>query len=324
MKKIALFDLLKTLCVFMVIILHSGWPASVEKQYLVPFGINMAVPIYMIIYGFFVTKSFINKPLHKMYEFDLILKKIIRILFPFTFIFFVGFIVLNKGYDVMTLIHTFLRGGEDFGGYYIPVMIQLILISPFIYCIIKQRNGLIMLFFINLFYEIARVAFHIGTATYRLLGFRYMFLVGCGMYLYLHYDELISYINHKKMICSMVFGALYIYLISYTNYETVIFLNWKNTSMITALWIFPIIIYACKYFDHIKDRKIFCIGRASFHMFLVQMIFIDNRSIFMHTINYQIDTLMNVLVCIPTGYIFYKLFTPLESKFTYYITKIIR
>lgn len=316
MKKNLLFDLLKTFCVFMVIILHSGWPYEIEQQLLVPFTINMAVPIYMIIYVFFVTKGFINKPLHKMYDIHNLIKKFIRILLPFTFIFIIGFIVIDKGYDVFTLIYTYIRGGEDFGGYYIPVMIQLILITPFIYCVTKQKNGLVYMFLINLFYEISRIAFHIGTQTYRLLGFRYMFLVACGMYLFINYENIKKHINHKKMFISMLCGFVYIYLIAYTEYETIIFINWKNTSMISGLWIFPMIIYFCKYKKPIKDYKFLIIGRASFHMFLVQMIFIDNRHLFLNDAHYLVDTFVNILVCIPTGLLFYICFSPFEKWVT--------
>lgn len=314
MKKIILFDLLKTIAIIMVVFTHSGWSTVERNAYLFPYTISMAVPIFMLIYGYLSASGFNGKSIQQMFDKKSIYKKIVRIGFPFTIAFIVGFIFIDQQYGVGTLIQTYLRGGESYGGYYTPIMIQLIFLTPFLFSIVRKKRGLATIFVLNLSYEILRMTYYINGETYRLLAIRYIFLVSCGMYVYLHSEQIKEKLNYVKLIGSMILGAIYIYIVIYTSYQEVIIQNWENTSMMCAFWIVPIFMILYKHFQEMKDRKIYIIGRASFHIFLVQMVFIDNRELFLKGMGNLENAIVNILICVPLGLIFYHFSTPFEKK----------
>lgn len=54
-------DILKGLCIIMIIITHYGWSEKTRLCGLFPYTVDMAVPVFMIISGYVFSNSYIKK-----------------------------------------------------------------------------------------------------------------------------------------------------------------------------------------------------------------------------------------------------------------------
>lgn len=64
-------------------------------------------------------------------------------------------------------------------------MIQFIFIFPIIYFIVKKfgDKGVVICGFINFVYEVLKNVYGVSLSTYRLLVFRYIFVIAAGCYM---------------------------------------------------------------------------------------------------------------------------------------------
>lgn len=102
---------------------------------------------------------------------------------------------------------------------------------------------------------------------YRLLLFRYIFAVAAGIYAYRQHR-----MRTLQGLTMMMAGLLYLLGIFYFGFEPPIFDYWKNTNLYATFFIAPTIIWILQK-NRIKCRLVEVIGRASYHIFLTQMIY---------------------------------------------------
>lgn len=316
MKRVLIIDYLKTISVIFVIILHCGIKELYTKYFLFPFIFNMAVPIFMIVSGYIFTYSALNKnidAIKKWFDIKNIVPKLKRFVIPFTIIFFINIILesffnINK-YDFRKIILSYITGGNGPGAYYFPILIQLLILFPFLYFIIKAKKekGVIILILVQLNLEIITQILNVDVSLYRLLIYRYIIFLSFGIYLSLY----IKHIEKKNLYISFLIGFIYIMLTSYFKYSPIIFKYWTTTSMPTALYIFPIVaLLIIKFKDYkFKECKlnkiIILISKSSYHIFLVQMIYYNLGFGYMvHSILFRI--IINIILCIIFGIIFHK------------------
>lgn len=299
-----------------------------------PFIINMAVPFFMIITAFNYCISYERNNISKltqMYNVHYIEKKFNRLFLPFIVVALIEyfFIIPTTGYN-----HKFttfiINGGYGPGSYYFPVMIQLMILFPLLYTLIKKfkEQGLILIFLINFLFEFFFAVFSIEVSLYRLLFFRYLLFIGLGIYGFLVKDKL----KNSTLKYSFLIGLFYIILSTYCIHNIFYpFIYWKNTSMLSVFYVFAIFMYC---FTHHKNfvfkNKIHnileTIGNASWHIFLIQMIFfvIQTTAIFRmdisHKYNLLLDIILKVVICCTIGVLYYLL----EKNYIKYIKPFIR
>lgn len=314
MKRIYLIDYLKAVCVIMVIITHYDWTDKIHGWFL--FGINMAVPIFMLISGYNFTASGLKKAdgeFLKMYQPDLMVPRIVRFTGPFVFIYTLEIILKvaqGKEYSPLDVFGRFFEGGYGPGSYYYPLMLQLLIVFPIIFCLVKKlgAGGVILAAFLNFNYEIMIHMADVELDTYRLLIFRYLFLLALGCYLFFHVQGKI-----RPWVLAAMFsvGFGYLYAIYYADYDPQLFTYWTRTSMMTAFYIFPLVYLLFRYGMKIqipgKAGEIMSgIGRASYHIFLVQMVYyhFDFCDIF-EPMPGETEVLVHIALCLAAGYMFY-------------------
>lgn len=305
-------DILKGICIIFVIISHSD---CIDLGPIKPYIIDCAVPIFMMVSGYLYYISF-NKYLLNEPKTSWKIKKIIRFLIPYILAFLIEIIIYyvftSRKELNMPIFALFLTGGIGPGSYYTLIMIEFIIIYPIIYKIIKKykRNGLIICFAINLFFEIIKTIIALDPDIYRLLIFRYIFVIAYGSYL--------SYTNNnynkKISVCLIIIGALYIF-VNYKNiYHPVIMNLWNSTSMISSLFWIPMVAYYINNIN-ISNYVLERIGISSYNIFLTQMVyFFLNMQKFYHLPS-VIIVIVNIFVCCLFGYIFYLI----ENKITKYV-----
>ncbi len=327
-----LIDLLKGISIIMIIITHCdyAWDGNKRLLFGFPFWIDMAVPIFMIISGYVYSLS-INKreivSFIQAYRLTEIWRKFLRYTVPFAIAFIMEYIAHDIIYYKMNFpdsqkwfpqpIFGFINGGMGGGSYYYPVMCQFILLFPLVYFTIKalKFRGLAILFVFNFLYELIKESFGIGDETYRLLVFRYLFLIGFGCWFCLYGK------NEKHSafyIFSFSLGLIWQILVKYGFYTPrVINVAWAGTSMFSAMYIIPVFVLIWKIGYGWKVKFLEIIGKASFHIFLTQMVYYAMAKdyvynlVFEHTKNYIIIVFTNIIICCVLGICFYYIEKPI-------------
>ena len=240
--------------------------------------------------------------------------KIIRYTIPFFIAWVIeltAFYVLEyrDAFSVLELLKEFLCGGIGPGSYYFPILIQLVFLFPVIYRIVSkyEKQGLVICCIANILYELLQWAYGMSEDTYRLLIFRYILYISFGCYFGLE-----KRISKCCGIILFVVGVFSSILSSYYNCTLFFVTHWQSTSFLTALHAVPIFCVLKEIKISIKPLEI--LGKASYHIFLVQMVFY-NFAVFASITN----TMLNYAVCMLTCFVFGTLFYFFEQPITKFV-----
>jgi len=325
-NRIVVFDYMKAFAIILVIINHYGhtsWEYLIKSTFIYPSVIQMAVPIFMIITGCTFAMSYNKRysSITQMYAPRELTIRVLRFWIPFFFAFvfevIMSVVLLDMTFTPLSLIKAFLVGGPGLNGsYYTPILIQLVFVFPLIFLTTKKHNnkGLLLCMAVNFIYELLCSLLKINSGLYRVLMPRYITYIALGCWFYFNNYK----VNKKLCIYAFAAGLLYIIiryfgLFGYT--KPIIFKLWTATSMIVALYIFPIVsALIMKFKEYSPQRNYFAklvltIGRASFHIFLVQMIYYNLfNSYIIEAFNHPfVNIPLNIIICTLTGILFYSI-----------------
>lgn len=328
MERNRFVDTLKGVFIIFVIMLHFPYETGVTNRFLFPFWVSLAVPGFMFISGYVSALSFKRKDMSikKAYEIRGLISRLLRFVIPFTMAFFAEWIVFRilkvyqvnmVTYGLRALFFDYLKGGKGQGSYYFPVMIQFVVLFPLIYSLVKRFKfkGLCGCFSVNLLFEVVKTLANMEDGTYRLLVFRYLFVIAAGAYLAI---EGIEYNINTKLVLAISFlaGVCFVILFSYTSYVPKVITMWSATSFLTGLYVVPVmIVLVTKINKGFAPLELY--GKASFNIFLVQMIyynFIDR--IMLHIAYKPILLAFNIVVIGILGICFYYIEAPITKIVT--------
>lgn len=222
--------------------------------------------------------------------------------------------IVRKNFSVIELVKYFISGGQGPGSYYFPVMLQIILMFPIINHVINlfKVKGLIGCFIANLGFEVIKTMIGMHPSLYRICALRYIFILAYGCYLYQHQS------SHKiKNIYYLIggLGCIYIFLFKYTNLQPVFTDQWTGTSVFAVLFIIPVTLYLTKQ-TKIHNKMIELLGKASFNIFLVQMLyywyFANKFYALIHSTFLRLA--FNIIVCCSFGILFYLAEYPITQR----------
>ena len=147
-------------------------------------------------------------------------------------------------------------------------------------------------------------------SCYRLLIFRYTMLIAFGCYLAIKRN---IYNNHFRLYISFsLAGIVYIILFKYLGYAPVITNYWTGTSFFASLYILPVSDALLNRYP-LKCTPLEVIGKASYNIFLVQMVYYVRAGYLYQIISSRIlQIIMNIAICLFAGIIFYKIETPVS------------
>lgn len=312
-SRIEFLDYLKAICVLMVIVTHYNWTDKTSPFFTLL--INMAVPVFMIISGYNFAMSNSKKAegkLGKMYGWSVIKPKLVRFLVPFFTICLMEIVLLVINEKKVHPGRIFLLGAYGPGSYYVPIMLQLLVIFPIIYVLVDRnaKLGITLAGIANLLFEVAVKIFEIDKYYYRLSIGRYLLLIAFGCYLYLHPEQRVK---RYQMWTMFLVGLAYIIAVLGFDKEIGLFEYWKTTAMPVAFYIFPIVILLFRRFYHCRipgslGSLLTWMGQASYHIFLIQMVYyhfeLGGR---MMEAAWYIAVPFNILVTVPAGLAFYEM-----------------
>lgn len=339
-------DFAKGIAIILVLFNHYEWQkGSIFNTHLYYWIICMAVPVFMLCTGYVIAASCEAKgtTLKEAYSWKALVPKLTRYIMPvlwfyiaetvMVFVFqktgFMDYIgsldfAYNDGYgNKMTLLGTivfFFAGGRgQHGTYYFPVILQVAFMIPLIYAAVKRwKWGIWLCFGINLALEYLKNPLGLIYGAYRLLAFRYIFALALGCYLYIYREKLGKW---YKWLLYFAVGAGYIYLINYTSYHRVVFTYWQRTSMIAMLYIAPMFLLGLKYLKNIKCKFIEELGKSSYHILMVQILYFNFFAPLVWTApksvipNDAVGMALSLVVCLAGGYGYYRLYNFVARKY---------
>lgn len=319
MKRNNFLDVLKGVCILLVILTHFDWVEAERLKYFFPYWMNPAVPIFMIVSGYVHTESFKRKEIStwkQAYALKGIVDKAIRYTVPLFLIFVLEvplkMFVFEQKLSIGTIFHQLFMGGWGPGSYYYCYMMQFIFLFPVIYFAIRKWDfaGLVLCGFANVFYEVIKVPMGMSADTFRIIVLRYIFAIALGCYFSMGKFQIKKWMG----MVSFVFGAVFIYAVCYGGYKPTYFYRWSRTSMLAVFYIAPIaylLIKKCSW----ECKPLALLGKASYNIFFVQMVFfhLANR-IFDGVEGSLIPMVLTYACCIMGGLLFYKIETPITKK----------
>lgn len=332
-----LADVLKGILIIFVIILHSELPGEMRTLLGFPFWVNMAVPVFMLISGYVSALSMDRigeNAVEKAYEPKRVTKKLLRFMVPFGIAFVAQWLIFRmtgrylvgiREYGLFALVLDFLRGGKGQGSYYFPVMLQFVFIFPIIYYAIKKHRlkGLAGSFLANGIFEVLKIAFGMSDYEYRFLVFRYLFVIAGGCYIAVGgwQDVKKRTLLIGSIICT-VMGLGFTCLFSYTGYSPKILIYWKDTSFVACAYLVPVLALLLSKV-RIGCKPLELVGRASFNIFLVQMIYYNFVAETREWIpNVGMHMAASIVICVTIGVLFYLLECRLTKRVCESVDKI--
>ncbi len=247
MKKNYIYsDILKAISICFVILMHSlQYKANADYQKIYrefgfDFWVAQAVSVFVIITGFHYAASLegLSKE-ETWYRKDIFLKKLLRIIPAFTFIFLLWnvYMLFAGKYKIgIDSLFLYLKGGAGPGGYYTPVVLQFLIIFPVIYYILKKSLifGSFFVFSLNILYEYMVYNGVIRSSFHRLCGIRLIMGLMFGIIIYRYAGQL-----RKSVIPHLMFagGGVFFYYIIIMG---VTGLNLFRAGFVIRLWVWHI------------------------------------------------------------------------------------
>ena len=289
---------------------------------------KFAVSFFLMISGFMLTVTMERKehPVKEWYRPHQLLPRILRFYLPFIPILIAGLIIhiflQNKTYDTNGILKRIFLGGFAPGSYYIVVMIQFIFLFPLLYQIVKRWRGkgicflLLMTFVWDLF---ATCWMPISDKSYKFCALRLIPQISLGIY-----AKLTELKKHPPLHWGMlIFGLLCYLVFDFSPLGKLsLFYQWTSASLFVAVFLYPIVVYVLSAFQKVSytdsafSRSIITFSNATYHIFLIQMLYYNMIG---YAWNEQVNHILltmpvNLLVCITGGLLYYRWLGPVENR----------
>lgn len=322
-------NILKSIAIMFVLILHSI-SNQFERSIYTVFHIHQAIPIFMLLIGLNLSLSFRKKMNFKIYPKKYLISKFKRFVIPYLIIYLCVIIIVKILFPKLTFnINYFLFGFSyisGFGNYFILILFQSIIIFPVIYHYYKKNPKLtiIICLIINFFFQyslsfiVNNEIFYLNILIgyYKRLVLHYIGYIVLGIWISDKYNnQKISVFLKENKKLFLVFLISVIYLIFY--YITGNKFSFQNYFIISIGYTVLIVLFGLRFLPkEIKNdfQKLFnYIGKSSYHIYLVQMVFftilirLTPEIYFSNNLFYMIILLFIVFVyCILLGIVFFE------------------
>ncbi len=298
-------DFLKAAMIFLVIFDHVvSW--SVKSYIGVTLWERISIPVFLVIMGFNMGKSFKRQEdatLKQLYSKEYFKSKILRYILPFLILYAVSTFVglLWYRFDISAMLQEqFSKSGHGSinlfigilpfwgpGNWFIPVILQSILIMPLIYRGFKKKSilTLIICFLVEIVMQMT-VFFFIGEITswdevYILTMFMnsvlfYLSAIGLGMWF--SFDHNLK--SHRNLFMWFLFPISLAYIISYQFFEFrfmigVVPLLRGDYNFLVFPYSAFLVLLALRYLPQKSNNKfsraISLIGKSTYHILLIQI-----------------------------------------------------
>lgn len=335
-NRIIMIDVIKGICIIMVILNHvTIIPTAIRRIILWPFTILPAVPMFIMLSSYNLSLSEERmeirmgkrKTIADWFENKRFFSRINRFLIPYLItilVLIVGlFIVLHaQRISFKTIWFLLIQGGRGPGGYFVIIILQVLVLFPFLRYGFEQspfRMTVFMIIFHVLYESLCMYVWNIPDIIFKRLVFHFFTQLAMGMLLHKYQDHLLQ--NAIPLI-SIIVGGIYIVNTYYYGYETHITITEPRRNLIASLYSFGVLTYLLQ-LEPLARRfrsalKPVCyIGKASFHIMLTQMVYYYfARAVHFeeHIGSLQMIILVDLTITLSSGCLFYYLETIVRKK----------
>lgn len=276
-------DLLKGLAILAVILIHT-WAVGIQLAIGAPFHIYHAVALLLLIAGFTGTYAYLRRGATtpgECYDTGLLIRRFSRLLKPYLLMFILQIVILfllfRYPFDPMSVLVYFFSGGYGLGAYFVPVIFQSVIIVPVLYLAARKNPDLMLAgaFAVDLVIEFLAHAGLIPAELYGICYAKFLFAGALGVWLALaprRFD--------LRTVALGTLSAVYIGILYYTQLLSGFFTVNVIAGISEAfafVWTYVLALagylYLPKHSSHPIWRGIGEAGKASWHIFLVQMTF---------------------------------------------------
>ncbi len=296
-------DILKALMALMIIITHSAFASYYRENPFFPLVVDMAVPVFMIVSGYVNTQVYRND----YYSQKTLFRKICRIIIPFLPIAVLEIAYWSYKKIALTgLVANIIFQAYGPGGYYPIIMIEFIVVFPIILKLSENKTGCVTVLAIDVIFEIistygSKIEGTLGTiviSIHRMCIFRYLGFILVGVLLYKNKDK----VKIKTVIVLAMTGLFAVWMLDYIIDSYIIFGLWRSTSLPVVLWALSwVMLVLIMPQSEGKGRIVKRIGRSSYCIFLVQMIYYYAIS---EGIFVEPKLLVSVIICTVIGVLY--------------------
>lgn len=339
-KHLMEIDLIKGFAIISVVLVHC-LPYNDTFMTLRIFTFSMALLIFMLLmgrnmYASFEKHNYLSNGFNTL---SYLKNRLMRFLYPFIPIFVISLILgLLINQDVYLGIYTLvgylpLPGP---GNYFVTVLLQFIIIFPLLYLAYKRypRLTLISTFAISLVFEI--VSSYVGLLNadayiYYANILRYLFVITLGLWVLEAFEPSKSIRSSREsaiILAGVVVSVIYLVAFGIFHWEVPFFNTFWGTeyptlgSYVVLAVFYPLALYmlAYKILPSTSENRIVkfiaYVGKASYHVFLVQIMFfavfynpyslITGHTSFGPILSGIISIVVSLAVTLPLGVLFYK------------------
>ncbi|OPY35934.1 MAG: Acyltransferase family protein [Methanoregula sp. PtaU1.Bin051] len=326
-------DVLKGLAVIAVILIHT-FSDNILAAIGGPFHIMQAVPVFILLAAFtsaYALVTYRKKTLAAVYDLSIIFRRMKRILGPYVVVWIAELVLIlyviskipnfpfqyvnNFAYDGFGIVLNFFSGGQGPGSYFIPVILQQILLLPLLYYLAQRTSPERMLavaFILDIALEYLTIAAGIPAWLYGLLYTRYLFAGALGIWLVFRKDSI-----PKWLYAGVITSIAYIVAVQYFNFQfPFIYPAWSFFHAFSYFWTVLIVIAGLQLLPSGSLTGILSalekLGKASWHIFLTQMAFLFFAwpvlvQFTVSDASIVILPVLNLAACLSLGYGFYLL-----------------
>ncbi|MFH2106591.1 MAG: acyltransferase family protein [Candidatus Micrarchaeota archaeon] len=279
-------DILKALAIIAVIILHT----QTVKLPFSEFYLDQAVPIFLIVFALTSTISFKKRgytTLMQMYNGKDFLVRLQRVLLPILIIYLIPMLQLP------------FQNGPGF--YFIFLVIEFILLFPILYKIYCYNPKLFIAiaFILNLGFEIIAPNLQMineNPKIYAEIILRYLFIISLGMFV----AEDRDIFSKKNRFILLGFAISVLYLVASSSSSGFFKDAWKSQDLFAGFYPLMIVLLSIRYLpkdlSRIYSKILSMIGKASYHIYIMQILFFS--------LGVGKDILYNLAYCIFAGLVF--------------------
>ena len=208
-------NIIKAVAIIFVIMNHtindavtSDERVLLTRELYLMFWMFQAVSLFIVVTGIHFTKSLerivdvgniygisLGETIFAWYQKRIFIKKLKRFLMPYTLeqiIYLLYFICIEHGVIGKKIFINYFKGGVGPGGYYTACMIQILILFPVLYYLIKRYQflGVTVIISINVLYEIMVRYGWISASFHRVCSIRYLTGLMFGILICLYYNRI--------------------------------------------------------------------------------------------------------------------------------------
>jgi peptidoglycan/LPS O-acetylase OafA/YrhL len=265
-------DFIKGIAILSVILLHS----TPHHKLLQIAWIGQAVPLFLLVTAYLTYGSFHRgQKLSKWYSGQSVLKMFKRILLPFVLVTLIQCIIFCIFKSNFSFLSVVTAGGIGPGCYYPWIYLQCWIALPLMIWVIDRLSiarSFILFLAVSVALEIISSFLSVPAFLYRLLFYRYLFLIYLGCIIH----KIDFKLNRKWIILAIVAIAFAVFEIyGDTDMRPMFYNQWKGYHWLTAFYAVFIFcglrsIYNTIQYNTISNLFIL-LGKNSWEIFLCQM-----------------------------------------------------